>query len=167
MEKQSWVTVRSVLAGLSTGLIVLACSASLGEKDKFVRVFLPDGQVITAELAVTDEERARGLMFREQLGSDQGMLFVFKEEGFHSFWMKNTLIPLDILWLDKDKRIVHIEKDVPPCPDEPCPSYSPRVPALYVLEMKAGSVEERGLNLFDRTAFILSQNRSSSLPSSR
>lgn len=122
---------------------------------KFIQVFLPNGIEITAEIALTDAERQRGLMFREQLDKDQGMLFVFENEGYHSFWMKNMKISIDILWLDKEKRIVHIERSVPPCQDEPCPSYTPAIPAKYVLELKAGSAEENKLRLYERIEFVL------------
>lgn len=125
------------------------------EKRKFVPVFFPDGFLITAELAVTDEERELGLMFRAQIHPDQGMLFVFEQEGYHSFWMKNMKFPLDLLWLDRGKRIIHMESHVPPCQEIPCPSYSPDLPALYVLELKAGSIEEHGLKIYDRLEFIL------------
>ncbi len=72
-------------------------------RDRFIEVFLPSGKSVTAELAVSDEERARGLMFREKILPDQGMLFVFETEDLHSFWMKNTLVVLDMLWLDSEK----------------------------------------------------------------
>ncbi|MFQ6038654.1 MAG: DUF192 domain-containing protein [Candidatus Aminicenantales bacterium] len=121
--------------------------------EKFVRVFFPDGSAVTAELARTPEERARGLMFRKSLSSEEGMLFVFEKEGFYSFWMKNMLLPLDILWLDRERRIVHIEQSVPPCREEPCPTYVSRSPARYVLELKAGLVREKRLKLFDRLDF--------------
>ncbi|HEK85944.1 MAG TPA: DUF192 domain-containing protein [Candidatus Aminicenantes bacterium] len=124
-------------------------------KDKFIKVFLPDGQVITAELAVSPQERERGLMFRKELAPDQGMLFIFEEEDIYSFWMKNTLIPLDIIWLNSQRQIVHLEKDVPPCPGEPCPTYSPGCAAKYVLELKAGQAEAHQLKLFDRISFVL------------
>jgi len=123
--------------------------------DKFVKVYFPDGDSVTAELAVTLEEKARGLMFRKKLDFDQGMLFIFDEEDIHSFWMKNMVIPLDILWLNGEKRIVHIERSVPPCQEDPCPSYASKVPAMYVLELKEGSIEQRGLKIFDRLDFIL------------
>lgn len=123
--------------------------------DKFVKVYFPDGDSVTAELAVTLEERARGLMFRKKVDFDQGMLFIFDEEDIQSFWMKNMVIPLDILWLNREKRIVHIECNVPPCQKDPCPSYASKGPAMYVLELKAGSIEQRGLKIFDRLDFIL------------
>jgi len=125
------------------------------EKDRFVKVFFPDGRVVMAELAVTDAERARGLMFREKIQADQGMLFVFEAEGLYPFWMKNTLVPLDILWLGRDRRIVHIAADVPPCEADPCPSYGPDIPALFVLELKAGESRARGLKPGDRLEFVL------------
>ena len=125
------------------------------KKDKFIKIFLPSGQALTAELAVTPQERERGLMFRKELAPDQGMLFVFDQEDLYSFWMKNTLIPLDIIWLDSNQQIVHIEKRVPPCSADPCPTYSPDHPAKYVLELKAGQADTLGLKLFDRLSFIL------------
>ncbi|TRZ88104.1 DUF192 domain-containing protein [bacterium] len=124
-------------------------------RDRFIKVFFPGGQAVTAELAVTDEERARGLMFRDKVLPEQGMLFVFEEEDLHSFWMKNTLVPLDMLWLGRDRRIIHIARNVPPCAAEPCPSYGPEIPALFVLELKAGQADVLGLKLQDRLEFVL------------
>jgi uncharacterized membrane protein (UPF0127 family) len=124
-------------------------------RDRFIKVFFPGGRSVTAELAVTDEERARGLMFRDKVLPEQGMLFVFEEEDLHSFWMKNTLIPLDMLWLGRDRRIIHIARNVPPCAAEPCPTYGPEIPALFVLELKAGQADVLGLKLQDRLEFVL------------
>lgn len=122
---------------------------------RFVQIYFPDGRSVRAELAITPEERAQGLMFRHNIEFDQGMLFVFDREGIHSFWMKNMLMPLDLIWLDGEKRVVHVEREVPPCVEEPCPTYASKVPALYVLELKAGSFEKRGLRMFDRLDFLL------------
>lgn len=123
--------------------------------DRFIKVFLPDGKSVTAELAVSDEERARGLMFRKKILSDQGMLFVFEREDVHSFWMKNTLVALDMLWLDSEKRVVYIAADVPPCTADPCPSYGPDRPARYVLELASGRAAASGIKVGDRLQFIL------------
>jgi uncharacterized membrane protein (UPF0127 family) len=141
-----------LVTGITGALLV--CSAQPA-KDKFIKIYLSEGSSITAELAVTAEERARGLMFRERLLPDQGMLFVFEVEDYHSFWMKNTLVALDMVWLDKEKRIVHIERDVPPCQADPCPSYTPKRPGSYVLELKSGSADRLKLRLFDRLEFAL------------
>jgi uncharacterized protein len=144
----------AALAGILLASGLLGFFATAG-KDRFVRVFFPDDGSVMAELAVTDDERARGLMFRERVEADQGMLFVFEEEGLHAFWMKNTLVPLDILWLGRDRRIVHIAAEVPPCKADPCPSYGPDVPAAYVLELRAGEASVHGLKPGDRLEFIL------------
>lgn len=122
---------------------------------RYVKVFFPNGFSVTAELAETDAERRLGLMFRSKIYPDQGMLFILEEEGYHSFWMKNMKFPLDILWLDREKRIIHMETRVPPCRKDPCPAYTPPLPAAYVLEIKAGSIEKNGLKLSDRLEFIL------------
>ena len=99
------------------------------------------------EIADSLEERTEGLMFRESLDSDKGMLFVFDETGNYSFWMKNTLILLDIIWIDDDK-VVHIEKNVQPCKEEICESYKGE-PARYVLEINGGKSDEVNLNVGD------------------
>jgi uncharacterized membrane protein (UPF0127 family) len=137
-------------------LIVLAvCSLARTPNEDYVQVFFPNGKIITAELAISDAERARGLMEREKINPDQGMLFVFEDEGIHSMWMKNMLIPLDFLWLDRNQRIVHIEENIPPCKREPCPSYASKIPAMYVLELKAGSIKANGLKMYDKINFVL------------
>ena len=130
------------------------CTAQTHGK-AFIKMFLPDGYIITAELAVSDDERQLGLMYRKKINPDQGMLLVFEQENFYSIWMKNMKIPLDILWLDREKRIVHIERDVPPCEEDPCPTYTSRFPAIYVLELKVGSVNEHKLKMYDRVDFVL------------
>jgi len=105
------------------------------------------------ELAKTPEERSRGLMFRESLDLDKGMLFVFEKEGAYSFWMKNTLIPLDIIWINKDKEIVFISENTQPCKEEYiCPSVNPEKNAKYVLEVNGGMAEKIGLKIGDKTS---------------
>ncbi|AMJ56137.1 MULTISPECIES: DUF192 domain-containing protein [Stenotrophomonas] len=91
------------------------------------------------ELAQNDETRARGLMFREQMDADRGMLFVHDREEPQAYWMKNTKIPLDILYFDSQRRLVGQQRDVPPCSaGDMCPPYPSFNPALYVLELNAG-----------------------------
>ena len=105
------------------------------------------------ELAVTPGERERGLMFREHLDTDKGMLFIFKEEGIYSFWMKNTYISLDIIWINKDKQVVYISKNIPAHTDELFASVDPGKKAKYVLEINAGIVERIGLGIGDELVF--------------
>lgn len=142
-------------AAFAAGTSAPGASPVLQAEDRFLKIYLPSGASVTAELARTDSERARGLMFRPKLLPDQGMLFVFEREDLHAFWMKNTLIPLDMLWLDPNRRVVHIERDVPPCKSDPCPSYGPSRAALYVLELPAGAAARLGLKPGDRLDFAL------------
>jgi uncharacterized membrane protein (UPF0127 family) len=139
---------------LTTVVMMLYCAGQAG-RTKYIKVFFPDGYSVAAELAVTDEERQQGLMFREKIAEDQGMLFIFEEEEIHSFWMKNMRFSIDILWLDRERRIVHLESRVPPCTVDPCPSYPPDRPASFVLELQSGAAEKHGLKLYDRLDFIL------------
>jgi len=137
--------------------LALVCVLSLQTPadGKFVIVFLPDGTPIKAELALDAAARARGVMFRDRMDEDQGMLFVFEREELNSFWMLNVKFPIDILWLDANRRVVHIEQAVPPCPKEPCPSYPTPKPALYVLELKSGVSAAHKIKLYDRMEFVL------------
>jgi uncharacterized membrane protein (UPF0127 family) len=118
-----------------------------------IPVTTPGGVTILAELADTTEKRGRGLMFRESLAKDRGMLFTFSEPQQWTFWMKNTRISLDIIWMDAKKRIVHVERKVPTCSrtDDECPQYQPNDPAVYVLELAAGVADslklQRGVTL--------------------
>jgi uncharacterized membrane protein (UPF0127 family) len=111
-------------------------------------VKLPNGEAILAELAATASDRAQGLMNRGHLHPDRGMLFFFPSPGLYGFWMSHTLIPLDILWLDAERRIVSISAETPPCPSGvSCPIYSPSAPARFVLELAAGEAARRNLQL--------------------
>ncbi len=88
------------------------------------------------EIADTDSERQQWLMNRTALSSQSGMLFVFERESIYPFWMKNTVIPLDIIWLDTDGKVVDIQT-AQPCTSDPCPSYIPSWSGFYVLEINA------------------------------
>lgn len=105
----------------------------------------PDGTVIRLELAITEEEREMGLMFRDSLAEDAGMLFIFDSVARWPFWMKNTFIPLDLVWLDDTGVITDVRANVQPCRRDPCPSYTPQAPGRAVLELKAGVATAHGL----------------------
>ncbi len=107
---------------------------------------------IEAELAETPVQISQGLMFREYLGEEEGMLFVFEKEAIYSFWMKNTLIPLDIIWLSKSKKIVHIEHAIP-CTTKKCRSYMPKATAMYAIEVNSGFAEKNGAKIGDTVEF--------------
>jgi len=143
--------------GVAVALVLaLSCwlpTLSAQQPERLVRIMTPNGKTVLAEVANTTEERAKGLMFRHSLPNGRGMLFTFSEPQLWTFWMKNTRIPLDIVWMDRHKRIVHVERNVPGClrQDDGCPQYQPSEDALYVLEVGGGQSEvlqlERGKKL--------------------
>jgi len=107
------------------------------------------------ELAKTDAERNQGLMFKESLDEYKGMLFIFDGEGDYPFWMKNTLIPLDIIWINDNKEVVFISENTQPCKEDPCPSVNPDKNAEYVLEINGNTARKIGLNIGDKLDFKL------------
>ena len=101
------------------------------------------GKRYSVEIADDEAERARGLMFRDELPSGSGMLFLHDREEPLAYWMKNTKIPLDILYFDTGRRLVAQQRDVPPCTlGDGCPPYPSNAPARYVLELNAGQAEQ-------------------------
>ena len=134
---------------------VLACSAcatgpsmASGTPNVTLR-----GHSFSVEVAATPAQQEHGLMDRASMLPDHGMLFVFPDAEPRTFWMKNTLIPLDILFFDDSHRLVTIRTDVPPCKTNPCPIYSSTAPARYVLELNAGTATKLGLRKDDVIAF--------------
>ena len=105
--------------------------------------------VISVEVANTFEERQQGLMFRESLAENKGMFFVFDTVGKHSFWMKNTLIPLDMIFISEDLIIVDILQ-AEPCVGDPCKRYTPRAEVKYVLEVNKGYASTHNIQRGDR-----------------
>lgn len=99
--------------------------------------------VVNVEIADTEEERAQGLMYRESLENYSGMLFVFEEEANNAFWMKNTSISLDLIFVDSGKKIVDVIENAQPCTEgHICPTLRPQVKYMYCLEVNGGFVEE-------------------------
>jgi YVTN family beta-propeller protein len=107
---------------------------------------------VFVEVPDEEEEHMRGLMFRQHLPWNAGMLFAFDSEEPRAFWMKNTLIPLDMIFIDDNSEVVYIIENVPPCEQDPCPSYPSEEPAQYVLEVNAGFVQQNGVQVGDRLA---------------
>ncbi len=104
---------------------------------------------IYVEIADDPSEQSRGLMFRNNLELNNGMLFVFDDEKNRSFWMKNTLIPLDMIFMDEKLGVVDIKGNIQPCVTEICQSYISEQPAKYVLEVNAGYVQRNGVDIGD------------------
>jgi len=111
-----------------------------------------DGKKINLELAITPYEQEQGLMFRKELKKDSGMLFVFNDESIKTFWMKNTLIPLDIIFIDSNNRIINIENAIP-CNADPCKIYKSKSPVKYVLEINSDSSKFYNLSVNEEIVF--------------
>lgn len=143
-----------VICGLLFGISTISCSQDTVQKIN--QVCFGD-KCVQVEVVRKEEELHRGLQFRKSLDPDRGMLFIFQKSGPYAFWMKDTLIPLDMVWMDDTRKVVHIEHNVPPCTADPCPRYPPGQPALYVLEVNAGYTEEVGLKSGDTAEFRLKE----------
>lgn len=137
------------------GIIVIACLvlmfvySTLGSKQQGNACFKDD--CFNVSLALTPDEQSRGLMFVNHLDDDKGMLFVFQEDGIYPFWMKNTLIPLDMIWIDSNDKVVFISKNTQPC-KLTCDNIDPEVLARYVLEINAGLSDKMGLAVGDKVS---------------
>lgn len=134
-----WVIVLGVLAGV--GYCVWTVANQMNKK--YTTVDIGKG-TFRAEVANTDETRARGLGGRQELGKSEGMLFVTEKDGDIPIWMKDMRIPIDIIWLDAKKKVVHVKRDAWP-DNEPHEVYHTPVPARYVLELPAGSAKEHSI----------------------
>ena len=137
--KARWI----VLALLCLSMVLIGAD----EQAHTIPVLLPSGTKIMAEVADTPPKRLLGLMFRDQLSLNSGMLFIFEDADYHGIWMKNCRIALDILWLDKNRRVIHMEEKAPPCLADSCRTYYPAQKALYVLELNAGLIEREKIGL--------------------
>jgi uncharacterized membrane protein (UPF0127 family) len=134
-----------------------ACSSSNGTDEVgLTQVAFPNGVRVNAERMRTDIELMRGLMFRESLPASRGMLFIHPEENNFRYWMYQTKIPLDLIWMDRDRRIVEMSFDTPPCKSssaKECPSYGGKFKSMYVLEVNGGIARKNGLKTGDTLDF--------------
>ena len=134
---------------LLVSLLFLVAGGAAGSPPEAATAVTLHGHRFSTELATDDASRAQGLMMRKELAADHGMLFVFPDTQPRWFWMKNTLVPLDILYFDADRKLVSMQLDVPPCKADPCSSYPSDVPARYVLELSAGTAQRIGARVGD------------------
>lgn len=127
-----------------TALFLVAFMKTIKDKSMLEKVCFQD-YCFFVNIANSQEERAQGLMFIKKLKQNRGMLFTFEKDGDYEFWMKNTFIPLDIIWLDKDGNVISIAKSVEPCKADPCEKFKSGAPARFVLEINAGMAEKLGI----------------------
>ena len=129
----------------------------LYSENQFIPLYI-GSQKIIVEVVSSPEMRMKGLMFRKSIPDDYGMLFVFDSEEIQGMWMKNTWIHLDIIFLDKERQVIEIFENVPPCRTEPCYSYVSKRPAKYALELKGNRSKDLNLKTGDSIFFIIDQN---------
>jgi uncharacterized membrane protein (UPF0127 family) len=133
------------------------CGASKPDESQTIPLTLPGGNTIRVEVMMDATDMARGMMFRDRMLPDHGMLFVHREPGPVSYWMYQVKIPLDMLFLDSSRRIAHIAADVPPCPrstaSSACPTYGSNQNIKYVLELAGGDAARRKLQIGDTLIF--------------
>ncbi len=151
------MALRLILPGLVllAGLLAGCSSQRAPQGDNLLTVTLPDGRQIVAEVMTSSADLMRGMMFRDALAPDRGMLFVHPSPGKYSYWMFQCLIPLDIIWMDTEKRIVEVSADTPPCKTDAknCPSYGGHQEAQFVLELAGGMAAKYGLKTGDTIRF--------------
>ena len=142
MKKREWIITAVVVIVV---LVILGLLALFYSCEK-TEVCMKD-RCFVVKVARSEIERSIGLMYEKEMANDEGMLFIFEGYGERGFWMKDTLIPLDIIWI-KDNEIVHIYENAQPCAEK-CPSIRPNVSANYVLELNTGLTSEMNLEIGD------------------
>ncbi len=140
------------ILGLISLTIVLAIIKFIPSDTQYKSVKISN-ITIKAELANTEVKRIEGLIPKKSLPQNEGMLFIFNNEGRHGIWMMNMSFPIDIMWIDKNLKIIHIVEDAPPCKLN-CTSYFPDQEALYVLEVNARFVEKNKIKIGDSIKII-------------
>ena len=139
---------RTFATGLLAAALVLSSIANAADKPPALKTvtLTIDKHAIRAEVVQSDEERSRGLMFRERLGKNDGMLFIFDDPGYHSMWMMNTLIPLSVAFIDRDGVILNVEDMEPQTLD----THMAAGPATYAIETNKGWFAEKKVKAGDR-----------------
>ena len=143
-----------VLCGCSTS----SCGSRTSEVDGLnaTEITFPNGKTVIAETMLRDVDQMRGMMFRDSLAKDRGMLFIHPQEENVPYWMYQVRIPLDIIWMDHQRRIVEISANTPACTSKSsrdCPSYGGHEKARYVLELAGGGAALYGLKVGDTLSF--------------
>lgn len=121
---------------------------------KWGTVSVPSGRTLSVEVADTAYLQERGYMYRDRVPEGEGMVFLLPSLDIHPFWMKNCRTHLDIIWLDENWRIVHIAADVPPCKEDPCPTYSSMQKSHFVLEVAPGGAARLELKKGDHITYL-------------
>jgi len=149
--------MRYFLPLLAMTLAWSGCSRKTERMDPLhsLTVTLPSGKQILAEVKIQQADLARGMMFRDSLPAGEGMLFMHGKADYYTYWMYQCRIPLDIIWMDSNRRIVEISENAPPCKTaaSECPRYGGHSLSVYVLELGAGEAARNGLRVGQTLAF--------------
>jgi uncharacterized protein len=141
--------------GIMLSMTLMGCDATstampettaLGQNLPISAQFAIGNRIVGLEVAETSEQQATGLMYRTTLAGDRGMLFEFNPPQNVRFWMKDVVIPLDMIFV-KDGKVKAILAAVPPCKTTPCPTYGPGISIDRVIELRGGRAKELGLNV--------------------
>ncbi len=154
MMNEGKLKVRKLEAIIICLWIVIGVTSCIHAEVRMIPLYI-GSEKFTVEIADTMEKQAIGLMFRKNVPDDFGMLFIYNVEDYHGFWMKNCLVHLDIIYLNKEKQVVDMYINVPPCKEDPCKTYVTRVPAQYVLELRGNRTKEINLKIGDSIFFML------------
>src|SRR3989338_2758642 len=146
--------MRPIIILLCLLLIVLSACKLQGEDGVVVEI---GDKTWVAEIADTPAEQEQGLMFRQSMPLNRGMLFVFKDQQPRLFWMKNTLIPLDMIFIDANWRVVKLIQSAEHCKEDTCPTYDSERPAKYVLEVNSGQIREKEVKIGARVQTSLKE----------
>ena len=142
---------------LAAALFAAGCGTSnITDELNLTQVTFPNGVKINAETMRRELELMRGLMFRESLPPNRGMLFIHPAEDTYRYWMYQTKIPLDLIWMDRDRHIVEMSLDTPPCTSgsaKDCPNFGGKFKSKYVLEVNAGIARKNALKTGDTLDF--------------
>lgn len=138
------------IALAALALTLAACSRSSDPVRDFSarEVTMPDGKIVTAEVMSDSIDMQRGMMFRDSVAPDHGMLFIHPSPGRYKYWMYQVKIPLDIVWMDVNRRVVEISANTPPCQSKSartCPNYGGNADSMYVLELGGGRAAAYGV----------------------
>jgi uncharacterized membrane protein (UPF0127 family) len=145
-------------AGLVLAIVMMGCGRKAVTLDEYQTtvVTFPNGRRVRAEMMLKEADIMRGMMFRDSIAADRGMLFYHPQSGKFQYWMYQVRIPLDIIWMDRDHRIVEISANTPPCKAaaaSQCPTYGGNFDSLYVLELGGGMAGKYDLRTGDTLRF--------------
>lgn len=144
------VSSRRISIAFLALLVLAGCGADSASSVNSLNtriVTLPDGTKFRAELVTAQADLLRGLKYRDSLAQDAAMLFAYGKPGFYRYWMFEVKFPIDIIWLDQNRRIVQVVHKAPPCPgpDVSCPLYGGDFESLFVVEFNAGTAMKHNL----------------------